>query len=148
MISSIKTFKYFQDGYSFLRSPHVLFPNIAFSPSVIWNLIKYKVNLIIWNRHAIFKIAAIFQHHWHMPCMCICICLCTYICIRMRIRVRVGVGVGIGIGIGIGIVIFLFIPKTEERNTGKNGAWTWTSLFPLAYYWIWILEDVVASSYI
>ena len=48
-----------------------------------------------WNRHAIFKIAAIFQHHCHMPCMCICI--------------------GIGIGIGICIGIFPFMPKTEEE---------------------------------
>ena len=98
MISSIKTFKYFQDGYS-QDHPHVLFLNIAFSPSVIWNLTKYKVNLIIWNRHAIFKIVAIFQHHCHMPCLCMCI----------------GIGIGIGVGVGIGIGIFLFIPKTEEE---------------------------------
>ena len=68
MISSIKIFKYFQDGYSFSRLPYVLFLNIAFSPLVIWNLVKYKVDLIIWNRHAIFKIAAIFHNHCHMSC--------------------------------------------------------------------------------
>ena len=75
----------------FQDHPHVLFLNIAFSPSVIWNLIKYKVNLIIWNKHAIFKIDAIFQHHCHMPC------------------------IGMGMGIGIGIGMFLFISKTEEE---------------------------------
>ena len=92
VISSIKTFKYFQDGYSFAShwSPLVLFLNIAFSPSVIRNLIKYKVDLIVWNRHAIFKIAAIFQHHCHMPCMCICI------------------------GIGIFIGIFLFFAQNRR----------------------------------
>ena len=31
-------------------------------PLLVWNLIKYKVDLIIWNRYVIFKMAAVSQH--------------------------------------------------------------------------------------
>ena len=94
---------------------------------------------IIWNRHAIFKIAAIFQHHSHMPCMCICIGICICICICVCVCIFY-------------MYMYRYISVYPQNRRGilvkmvhEHGLHYFLCHITES---IWILEDVVASSYI
>ena len=122
VISSIKTFKYFQDGYSFSRSPHVLFLNIAFSPS---DQVQGEFDNLEFSKLLPFSNITV-------------ICpVCVYVYVYMyRYRYR---------------YMYRYISVYPQNRRGilvkmvhEHGHY---------FLWhitesIWILEDVVASSYV